>query len=261
MGRADCAKGRSSEGERSRSDEGDAEDRENKCRKRGDSTVLVADSGDVAQEVPMGAQELPVEEQQEDMVVTLSATATPPVSGTNPDIVMVSKVGGGSDVAAEGVHGEGRCEPPASKPGKRRGRPPKDSSKRKKMEDGSKEADNSSFAHVDQSGKDVALDACEEVGVAPSRVGRGRKTISKLQSSFLPDVTAPSEVSAGTEPGASLFTTCLILPLPSPPPAPRQGTVHVEGIPGTNHQVQSTQTPQGSQGEAVTQPCLCPSPL
>ena len=192
--------GDSSVGEGGRSDDGDAEDREGSDGKKGDSTVLMADSVGVAQELPVG-------EQHEEMVVTLSATATPPVSGRDPRTAALGKLDAGSGVSGEGGCDEVRCEPPTSKPGKRRGRPPKDDSKRKKTEDSSGDVENGIAAHVDQSGTAAAvLDACEEVSgaPAPSQKGRRRKTISKLQSSFLPDVPAFAQVSHRTRPAVGV---------------------------------------------------------
>lgn len=189
--------GDSSVGDGGRSDEGNAEDRKDSDGK----TVLMADSVGVAQELPVG-------EQHEEMVVTLSATATPPVGGRDPRTAALSKLEAGSGVSEESVCGEVRCEPPVSKPGKRRGRPPKDDSKRKKTEDSSEDVENGTIAHVDQSGSAAAtLDTCcEEVGgePAPSQKGRRRKTISKLQSSFLPDVPASAQVSHRTRPAVGV---------------------------------------------------------
>ena len=209
--------GDSSVGEGSRSDDGDAEDREGSDGKKVDSTVLMADSVGVAQELPVG-------EQHEEMVVTLSATATPPVGGRDPRTAALSKLEAASGVSGEGVCDEVRCEPPASKPGKRRGRPPKDDSKRKKTENSSGDVENGITAHVDQSGMAAAvLDTSEEVGgaPAPSQKGRRRKTISKLQSSFLPDIPAFAQVSHRTQPAVGVCITAgLTLHVSLPPSQP-----------------------------------------
>ena len=247
--------GDGSKGEGGRNGEGDSRGKEAEGGKRGESTVLMADSVGVAQELPVG-------EQHEEMVVTLSATETPSLGGRDPLAVEMSEVGGGSSVSAEGMQGEMRCDP-VSKPGKRKGRPPKDYPKRKKMEDSGKDMENGTTAHggyVDQSGKDVTLDTCEEVGVAPapSQMGKRRKTISKLQTSFLPDVPAPVQVSASWRVAVGYIPDWFDTAPPFPS-ASRQGTVCLEGVQGTDCQVQSTKTAQDNKGNTVTQPCLCPS--
>ena len=228
---------------------------EAESERRSDSTVVVADNVGVAQELPVG-------EQTEEMVVTLSATAAPPIGEMDPLAVVVSEFTVSSDVLGDIAPTEVMSEPAASKPGKRKARALKDTSKAKKVDDISKAMENgtASGGCVDLNGKSLTLDACEEGDEPiPLQAGKRRKTISKLQTSFLPDVPAIAEVCgrvSTSELGSR--ARCVITPLPSP--APWQGTIHMEGIQGSSGQVQPAKTPQDHQRDTLSGPvCVCPS--